>query len=483
MATTTAAGYAQGFTTLDREVALDRLPLDGALPPWLEGTLLRTGPAQFEVGARSLAHWFDGLAMLHKFSFGQGEVSYANRFLDSRTRRAAVAAGRQVYGEFATDPCRSIFQRVHSLFRPQITDNANVNVARLGDQFVAMTETPMTVEFDPQTLKTLGFPPKAPGHVTTAHPHADRDSGEAVNYVTRFGPRPVYHVYGQAAPGAKPRPIATVAARPVAYMHSFGLSERYVVLAEFPLVVKPLGLVLGTGPFMESFDWQPERGTTFTVLDRRDGSLRGRFRTEPFFSFHHVNAFEEEDGRLVVDLCAYPDASIVRSLFLDRLRGEEPAGAGVPDSFLTRCTIDLDGGTVTTRQLSQTPLELPRINYGAVNERAYRWVYGAARSAGAPADAFIDQLVKVDVEDGSATTWSAPGCWPGEPVFVAAPSATAEDEGVCLSVVLDGNRGTSFLLVLDAATFTELARAEVPHHIPFSFHGQFARGVARQTGA
>ena len=44
-----------------------------------------------------------------------------------------------------------------------------------------------------------------------------------------------------------------------------------------------------------------------------------------------------------------------------------------------------------------------------------------------------------------------------------------------LSVVLDGERGNSFLLVLDARDLAELARAEVPHHIPFGFHGQFAR--------
>jgi carotenoid cleavage dioxygenase-like enzyme len=29
------------------------------------------------------------------------------------------------------------------------------------------------------------------------------------------------------------------------------------------------------------------------------------------------------------------------------------------------------------------------------------------------------------------------------------------------------------LLVLDAASFTERARATVPHAIPFGFHGQF----------
>ena len=53
---------------------------------------------------------------------------------------------------------------------------------------------------------------------------------------------------------------------------------------------------------------------------------------------------------------------------------------------------------------------------------------------------------------------------------------TANPTGVLLSVVLDGSAGTSFLLVLNAADLTEVARAQAPHHIPFSFHGQFARG-------
>jgi carotenoid cleavage dioxygenase-like enzyme len=61
-------------------------------------------------------------------------------------------------------------------------------------------------------------------------------------------------------------------------------------------------------------------------------------------------------------------------------------------------------------------------------------------------------------------------------VFVAAPGGEDEDAGVLLSVVLDADAERSFLLVLDAADLSELARASVPHHIPFSFHGQFARG-------
>jgi beta,beta-carotene 9',10'-dioxygenase len=71
--------------------------------------------------------------------------------------------------------------------------------------------------------------------------------------------------------------------------------------------------------------------------------------------------------------------------------------------------------------------------------------------------------------------WSEAGCYPGEPVFVPAPDAKAEDEGVLLSVVLDARRETSFLLVLDAHDLGEIARARVPHAIPFGFHGQYLR--------
>ena len=47
-----------------------------------------------------------------------------------------------------------------------------------------------------------------------------------------------------------------------------------------------------------------------------------------------------------------------------------------------------------------------------------------------------------------------------------------------LSVVLDSAAGRSFLLVLDAGSFEELARAEAPQRIPFGFHGDFARREA-----
>jgi len=458
-----------GFTTLEDETTVEELPLRGALPSWLSGSLLRTGPAKFEVGERDLRHWFDGLAMLHRFTIGRGRVSYGNRFLETRSYRAARETGRIAYGEFATDPCRSLFKRVQTLFDASktISDNANVNVMRLGERHVAMTETPLPVQFDARTLATAGVAPyRVPGELTTAHPHLDRASGGMINYAAKLGPRSSYRFYALAPDSSRPRVLASIPVREPAYMHSFGLTESWLVLAEFPLVVNPLALALSGRPYIENYRWKPERGTRFTLIDRKTGRAGATFTAEPCFAFHHVNAFER-DGEVLVDMCAYPDAGIVEDLYLERLR----AGKPVHGATLTRFRLDPGEGSVVRSALAGEDLELPRIAYGSHNERPYRYVWGNGTGAGG----WLERIAKVDTESGHTLSWSEPGCHPGEPVFVAEPGGEDEDAGVLLSVVLDAGAGRSFLLVLDATELTELARAEVPHHIPFSFHGQFAR--------
>jgi carotenoid cleavage dioxygenase-like enzyme len=44
--------------------------------------------------------------------------------------------------------------------------------------------------------------------------------------------------------------------------------------------------------------------------------------------------------------------------------------------------------------------------------------------------------------------------------------------------VIDIVKDRSFLLVLDAASLAELARADAPHAIPFHFHGAFFASTA-----
>lgn len=100
--------YPIGFANLNHELEPTQLPLQGQLPDWLTGSLLRTGPAKFEVGIESYRHWFDGLAMLYRFSFQNNQVVYSNRFLNSKAYQEALATGRISRIEFGTNP-RTLF--------------------------------------------------------------------------------------------------------------------------------------------------------------------------------------------------------------------------------------------------------------------------------------------------------------------------------------------------------------------------------------
>ena len=79
-----------------------------------------------------------------------------------------------------------------------------------------------------------------------------------------------------------------------------------------------------------------------------------------------------------------------------------------------------------------------------------------------------------DPPAGAIKQFERPFCTPSEPIFVPRPGATEEDDGVVLMVELDGIKGESALVVIDAQSFEELGRAQakegtfiVPHH----FHG------------
>ncbi len=474
------APYALGFNDLDREVHVDQLPVTGDIPGWLAGTLVRNGPARYSAGnGKSLRHWFDGQAMLHRFAISGSKVSYTNRFVDTPNYRA-LRDGRISYPEFATDPCGTLFGRFFTKFFGKPGVNPAVNVVSAGSNAAidaaAVTETPLAVEFDPQTLATLRVRDQRNGDglggaVTTAHPHRDPSTGDLVNYLLKFGRHSIYQVFRQRPGEDSPRLLGSVQVDPPGYVHSFAITQRFVVLVVYPFVVNPLALLLSGRPFIENYRWRPDLGTRIVVLDGDDGEVRGSYRADACFAFHHINAWDDGDS-VVFDLCTYPDAGVVDALYLDALRENR----GVPVATPTRFRVDLGGGTVTSAALTEESLELPGIAYSRYNGRPYRYAYGvgARNRVGYTSRNFVDQLVKLDTTTGSVERWYQDGCYPGEPVFVPMPGDERdEDAGVVLSVVLDTSTGRSFLLVLSAATFSELGRAHVPHPIPFGFHGRY----------
>ncbi len=472
---TSISAFAPGFESRLQECIDVSLPVKGKLPDWLNGHLVRNGPAKFEAGLQQYRHWFDGLAKLHKFSFAGGEAKLTCKFLETDAYRIAIADKRIGLAEFGTNPSRSFMEKLANPFNPKLTDNANVNLVNLNEHYLALTETVNTMEFDCRDLTTIGkfnYDDKFAGQVTTAHPHYDFERRELYNLLIKLGPTSAYVIYKVGHGTTARKEIAVIKIKEPSYFHSFAVSANYIILVECPFVVNPLDVIVGNKTYVESYSWKATNATCVSVYRKDNGELVASAETDAFFCFHHVNAFEE-NGDVVVDLLAYPDAQIVQSTYLDNLRD---ASCSLPLSKLLRLRLSMASKTLAAENICEAGLELPRIYYERVNGKAYNYVYAPGQDNGK----FLNRLVKLNVKTNELKDWRQDECYPGEPVFVARPGAINEDDGVVLSVVLDAGTNNSFLVVLNAASMDEMARLELPFIVPFGFHGQFFRNSGRK---
>lgn len=433
------------------------LPVKGAFPGWLDGVLVRNSSIPIYQDSKQISHPFDGLAMLHGFDFRKGQVFYTNRFLLSKNYQAFREGNAENSG-FAKGSGTSSANGVQ---------NASVNVFKYGNSYVALTEVPLPARFDLKSLETLGsfhYQDSLPQSRIweSAHPHLDFSSKEIINYFIEFGPQSHYVLYRIPEGSSSREAIARIPVHLPAYMHSFAMTERYLILTEFPLVIHPLELMHGKS-FMQSMKWQPHQKTRFLVIERSSGLLVAEGETEPFFSFHHANAYEN-GNEIILDLVAYPDISMMADIF-----SGASASTDVQPAWkrrLMRYHFSLPNKQISAEVLLEKEVEFPRLD-DRLDGKKYRYLYlTLLENEGGG-------LVKVDHALREEKTWKQAGCKASEPIFVPAPYAQAEDEGVILSIVFNEKEKASFLLALDGQSFTEIARATLPFHIPDSFHGQY----------
>ncbi|XP_025063434.1 beta,beta-carotene 9',10'-oxygenase isoform X3 [Alligator sinensis] len=443
----------------------------GHIPEWINGSLLRNGPGKFEFGEDKYNHWFDGMALMHQFRVAEGSVTYRSKFLQSDSYRVNSQHNRIVVSEFGTlampDPCKSIFGRFMARFElPESTDNCSVNYVMYKGDYYVSTETNFMHRVDPETLETkekVDWSRFVAVNGATAHPHYEPD-GTTYNMGNSYGQHgSKYNIIrvpaqrlacGDTLQGAEVLcSIAPAERRKPSYYHSFGMSENYVIFIEQPLKMDLWHIItakLRRKPISEGLRWEPHCNTRFHVVNKHTGQV---YNAVP-------KAFPR---RFVLPLTVSSDTPVGQNLS--------------PLSYTSASTVKEADGKVWCTHEDLHPegleeaggLEFPHINYAQCNGRKYRFFYGCGfrHLVGA-------SLIKIDTETKEMKVWQEEGFYPSEPVFVPVPGATAEDSGVILSVVLSPLQNQSnFLLVLDAETFSELGRAEVPVPMSYGFHGIF----------
>jgi len=457
-----------GFITQREEVNDVTLDVEGTLPEWLAGTVLVNGPGQFEVGDTDLAHWFDALAMLRRVAVEDGEVRYSNRFVRSEDFRVAREAGRVRRSLPGTPADGSALGRLYRALTGAVQDNPAIGVTRLDGETYAVTESPTGIAVDPDTLATTGRRDLSAGlsaGATLGHTHVA--DGVQWGLGPGFGRESTYTLFRRPG-GGDPEAVGRLAFdHHPPYVHAFGLTERYAVVPASTVGVDLRRLLLGSLRGRTFLDAVGQRDATprFYVLDRTTGETVAAPAAEPFFVYHFANAYEDGD-EVVIDGVAYEDGRAITALTVANLRSDDP---DLQRGAFVRFRLPLSGGRVRRERLHDGAVEFPTVHYRRYNGRPYRYAYLGAVERGSLPTA----VLKVDVEGGTAERWAEPDLHPGEPLFVPAPDPDGEDDGVLLSLALDGGADRSVLLCLDAATMTELARAPLPHRVPFGFHGQF----------
>uniref|UniRef100_A0A8C4DEU4 Carotenoid-cleaving dioxygenase, mitochondrial n=1 Tax=Dicentrarchus labrax TaxID=13489 RepID=A0A8C4DEU4_DICLA len=498
--------------------------VQGTIPSWINGNLLRNGPGKFEFGNTHYNHWFDGMAMLHQFKIDKGQVTYMSRFLHSDAYKKNSEQNRIVMSEFGTiampDPCKNIFQRFLSRF--EMIDNASVSFVKYKGDYYVSTETNFIHKVNPENLETLekvDWSKFIAVNGATAHPHYDPD-GTTYNMGNSYGSKGALYNIIRVPPektdatdtlqGAKILcSIVPASKSHPSYYHSFAMSENYVVFIEQPIKMDLLKIVtckLRGKALSEGIYWDPKQETVFHLVDKRTGEVSSvKYHTKAISTFHQINAFEE-DGLLMLDICCADDGQAINNYLIQNLR---KSGDALDEVYNAMCRafprrfvlpLHVTSETPTGQNLNTRPsstgtcvkisgdkvfcqhenlhgddlqeyggLEFPQINYKRYNTQPYRYFYGCGFR-----HLVGDSLLKMDLNNKMLKVWYQKGFFPSEPVFVPSPDAVEEDDGVILSVVLTPSQDkATFLLVLDAKTFEELGRANVPVNMAYGFHGTF----------
>lgn len=238
----------------------------------------------------------------------------------------------------------------------------------------------------------------------------------------------------------------------------------------------------------ESISFDKGQPTKLWLIPR-DGSAPRAFSVRTHFSFHHANAYEDEQGRVVLDSASAPELEL----------GSDSSGgpdappiwetveyAKLPCSTLWRYTLDPKSGQASCREAFgryvDFPLVAPRCSAGK-----HRYVYAVTGGQSGGVASPFRGVAKIDMgeaaqgEAAQHQVWMAPSPvqFVGEPVFaprVGALPDGPEDDGYLLVPIIDGEREQKSSVVVlraDDVSAGPVATLELDTFLPPGLHGVF----------
>ncbi|MTD55511.1 carotenoid oxygenase family protein [Amycolatopsis pithecellobii] len=431
------------YAPVHEEVTVFDLGVTGRIPAELSGRLLRNGPNPITPVENPVDyHWFNGTGMVHGVRLRGGKAEwYRNRFV----RGSEVLATRG--GPPVAGPTRGF-------------DNSNnTNVMKIGKEVYAISEAgclPLLLSYELETEARSDFGGTM-GDAFTAHPRVDPLTGEthAVTYVPQYEKAQyqvvttegsVRHLVDIPLPG---RPM----------VHDMGLTTKYAVIMDMPVTFSQAAAMSGDAL---PYRWDPGHGARVGLLPRHGAAEDIVWCELPGtpYVFHTGNAYDAEDGTVVMDVARYE--SMFHTNMLSPL--DDPAR-------FYRWTINPVTRRVTEQMLDDRAQEFPRHDERLVGRNA-RYAYTIS-SDDMPKG--FTGLLKHDLRQGTVDSVDyGPGMLTMETVFVPSSEDAAEDDGWLMAYVHDATTERCDVVIRHAQDLaTPVATIHLPVRVPFGFHGNW----------
>ncbi|EJT99709.1 carotenoid cleavage dioxygenase [Dacryopinax primogenitus] len=455
----------QGFNSPCRfEGCVEQLEVWGEIPLSIDGTFYRVMPDHhYPPFVQNEIH-FNGDGVISAFKIANGECDFqqmavrTHRFLaEKRHRRALFGKYRNAY----TD---------NPIVEGVLRTISNTNIVFHRGVLLALKEDGPPFAMDPTTLETYGvwdFQGQIKTPTSTAHPKFDPLTGDMV-------------CYGYEAKGEGSKDVV------VYNLDKEGkkTEENYII---FPLtsITADIDRIKRGG---NHFAWQPQLDQAYGVLPRHGAKSEDIkwFYADNAFHGHVANAYENEEGKIVMDLTV-ADGNVFYFFPEDESKVSAPARVKFT-SPMHRWVFDPKAPTGTRYQpyeLFDTQGEFARSDdryLGQPYNHFFLCVIDPTKpynfqKCGPPAGGLFNCYGHFDWKTLSKSVWFAGDCSTvQEPVFIPRSADAPEGDGYLMGLVNRLDELRNDLVILDTARPFEdgpIAVIKLPFKLRTGLHGNF----------
>ncbi|KAH7524180.1 hypothetical protein FEM48_Zijuj06G0091800 [Ziziphus jujuba var. spinosa] len=494
--------------------------IEGNIPDnFPEGVYIRNGPNPLfgglkstqSVFGRSRHIWIEGEGMLHALYLSRDSdckwtLRYNNRHVETETFKLERQRNKPSFlPAIQGDSLAVLSAYLLNLLRFGKVNKyiSNTNVFEHSGKFYSIAENHMPQEIDILTLKTLGNWDVcgAWNRPFTSHPKRVPGTGELV-IMGVDATKPFFEVGVLSADGKELIHKVDIKLNRCSLCHEVGVTQRYIVILDFPLTIDIMRLV-GGGPLIK---YNKEGYARIGIMPRYgDANSICWFKVEPNCTFHILNSFEDGD-EVVVWGCRALEAIIPGpDMGLDKFdwycRGFKPIGHGEENvdasagdgSLFTRCyewRLNMKTGQVTERNLTGTEfsMDFPMINgnfTGLKNRFGYTQVVdsiasstsGMLKCGGLAKLHFEEPDRKRKFEGAIEVEYNMfeKNSFCSGAAFVSKKGGVEEDDGWIITFVHNEDTNLSQVYVIDTKKFSSdpVAKITLPCRVPYGFHGAF----------